>query len=206
MGLISLLQNHPATFFLLVIPLLYSVILHEMAHGLVAWAYGDTTAKRAGRLTLNPLPHIDPLGAIMLLFVGFGWAKPVPVNYGHLKNSKLAVIVVSLAGCFTNIAIATFFIFLLRFPVVQSQETLATIAVVAARINIALGAFNLLPIPPLDGSRVVTVFLPPRIQMLSARYERFGFVLLIALLYFGLLTPAIRFVEGIIYRGMGWFF
>jgi Zn-dependent protease len=193
-------------FLLLALPLLYSVILHEISHGWVALWFGDRTAKQAGRLTLNPMSHLDPIGSLMLLFVGFGWAKPVPVNYAQLRNSKTAIIAVSLAGCLTNIALAAFFILLLQFQTVRSNEILTMICSVAAHINIILGAFNLIPIPPLDGSRVVMEFLPARIRTLSARYERYGFFLILVLLYTGRLTPAIRFVERLIYRMIAWLF
>ena len=116
------------------------------------------------------------------------------------KNSKTAIIAVSLAGCLTNIALAVFFLFLIRFETVRSHGVLALICIVAARINTVLAAFNLLPIPPLDGSRVVLAFLPEKIQMLSARFERFGLLLLMALLYLGVLSPAIRFIESVIQR------
>jgi Zn-dependent protease len=200
MGLITLLRQQPAAFFLLVIPLLYSVILHEISHGLVALWFGDRTAKQAGRLTLNPLPHIDPLGALLLFFVGFGWARPVPVNYERLKDSKMAIIAVSLAGCLTNIALAALFLFLIRLEAIRSHEILVVLCVVAARINTVLAAFNLIPIPPLDGSRVVMVFLPAKIQMLSARFERLGLLVLMVLLYTGVLSPVIRFIESVIQR------
>ena len=191
------------TFLVLVVPLLYSIILHEVAHGVVALWFGDPTAKRAGRLTLNPVPHIDPLGALMLLFVGFGWARPVPVNYAQLKNGKAGMIAVALSGCLANIVLAAVFVSLLQFPAVRSNGSLATICAMAAQINIVLGAFNLIPIPPLDGSRVAMAFLPSRVQMLFARFERFGFFLILALLYMGFLSPVIRFIERGIYQGIG---
>jgi Zn-dependent protease len=202
----SLLRTEPLTFFLLVIPLLYSVVLHEIAHGVVALWFGDKTAQQAGRLTLNPVPHVDPFGALMLFFVGFGWAKPVPVNYAQLRHSKTAMIAVSLAGCFTNIALAVLCIVLLQFDTVRAHGSLALVLSVAARITILLGAFNLIPIPPLDGSRVVTAFLPPPLQRLSARFERAGFLVIIALLYLGVLSPVARFLEGAIFRAISFFF
>ena len=200
MGLLSLLRNDPLAFFLLVIPLLYSIIFHEMAHGLVALWFGDKTAKDAGRLTLNPMAHLDPMGMLMLFFVGFGWAKPVPVNYAQLKNQRAGLISVSLAGCFTNIVIATLAIFLLRFQAVQANVTLSRIFSITARINVVLGAFNLIPIPPLDGSKVLMGFLPRNIRMNFAKLEPYGFFIIIALLFTGFLSPVINFMEGIIYR------
>jgi len=199
MGLMSLLMNNPGAFFLLVIPLLYSIILHEIAHGLVALWFGDKTAKYSGRLTLNPIPHLDPMGLLMLFIAGFGWAKPVPVNYTQLKNSRAGLISVSLAGCFTNIAIASLAIFLLQFQAVRANVTLSMIFSVTARINIMLAAFNLIPIPPLDGSKVVMGFLSKNTQMSFAKLEPYGFFIIIALLFTGLLSPVIHFMEGIIY-------
>jgi Zn-dependent protease len=202
MGLISLLTNQPAAFVLLVIPLLYSVILHEMAHGWAALAFGDRTAKDAGRLTLNPLPHLDPIGSLLILLVGFGWAKPVPVNYAQLRGGKAAIVAVALAGCLTNIGLAVIFLLLLQFQPVQSNQILAAVCVIAARINIMLGAFNLLPIPPLDGSRALMPFLPVPFRTLFARLERFGLILIVALLYTGALSPATRILESLIYRAI----
>ena len=199
MGLMSVLMNNPAAFFLLVIPLLYSIIFHEIAHGLVALWFGDKTAKDSGRLTLNPMPHLDPMGMLMLFFAGFGWAKPVPVNYAQLKNSRVGLISVSLAGCFTNIAIAALAIFLLQFQAVQANVTLLKILSITARINVVLGAFNLIPIPPLDGSKVVMGFLSKNTQMSFAKLEPYGFFIIIALLFTGLLSPVIHFMEGTIY-------
>ena len=198
MGLLSLLRNDPLTFFLLVIPLLYSIILHEIAHGLVALWFGDKTAKNAGRLTFNPMAHLEPMGMLMLFFVGFGWAKPVPVNYARFKNSRAGLIAVSLAGCFTNIVIATLAIFLLQFQAVQANATLSTIFAITAKINVVLGAFNLIPIPPLDGSKVLMGFFPRNIQMNFAKLEPYGFFIIIALLFTGFLSPVIHLLEGII--------
>ena len=146
MGLLSLLLRNPAAFILLVIPLLYSVIFHELAHGLVASWFGDDTAKNAGRLSLNPMSHLDPIGTLMLFVVGFGWAKPVPVDYYRLNHTRFGLIAVSLAGCATNILLAMAAIFLLQFPFINSDSLFLSILTIVARINIILGAFNLIPI------------------------------------------------------------
>src|SRR5687768_15514766 len=106
MGLLDLLKSDPALFVALAVLLLYSIIAHEVAHGWTAGLFGDDTARRFGRLTLNPVPHIDPIGLLMLFVVGFGWAKPVPVNYGNLRGSRVAIATVALAGPLTNIVIA----------------------------------------------------------------------------------------------------
>jgi Zn-dependent protease len=203
MGLLSLLLRDPVTFFVLAVLLLYSVIAHEVAHGLVALRFGDDTAKNAGRLSLNPLLHIDPLGALALFVVGFGWAKPVPVNYGKLRNSRLALIAVSLAGCAANILIATVAIFLLQFAAIADRPIAGQTLGIVARINIILGAFNLIPIPPLDGSKVLTGFLPHNAQRSLARLEPYGFFILVALLFTGLLDPVIHTVQRLIVALIG---
>ena len=206
MGLFSLLMNKPVMFLLLAIPLLYSVILHEIAHGLVASWCGDNTARYSGRLTLNPMAHLDPVGTLMLVFIGFGWAKPVPVNYNNLGNTRLGVVSVALAGCVTNILIAIVALFLMRFQVINTNSALSTILSIVARINIILAAFNLIPIPPLDGSRILMEFLPRNAQSTLARIEPYGFFIIVILLYTGILYPAIDFIENIIYGFFSIFF
>lgn len=195
--MITLLFSSPVAFLLLVIPLLYSIIAHELAHGTTAFMFGDDTAKNTGRLSLNPLVHLDTLGTISLFLVGFGWARPVPINFWKLKNSKLAIILVSLAGCFTNIIIAIIALFIFKnFRLFGSL--FGSILIVIARINIILGSFNLLPIPPLDGSRIVMTISPPKIQRTLASIEPFGFFILIFLLLTGLLEPLIRLIQNMI--------
>lgn len=200
MGLIQLLFSDPLLFIAVAVLLLYSIIAHEVAHGFVALLFGDTTAKRYGRLTLDPLPHIDPIGTLALFFVGFGWAKPVPVNYDALGNSRLALISVSLAGCITNILIAFVAIFLLQLPSVASNPAVVNLLSIVARINVILGAFNLIPIPPLDGSKVLMAFLPLRTQQTLAEYEQYGFYILIILLFTGVLNPVITVLQNAIYN------
>jgi Zn-dependent protease len=191
MGLIGLLFREPLAFVLLVVPLLYSVIAHEVAHGWVAYLFGDDTARHSGRLSPNPLVHLDPMGTLMLFIVGFGWAKPVPVNYHNLKNVRLGLITVSLAGCVANILIATTAIFLLQFQHIAMNPFAASVLIVLARVNIILGAFNLIPIPPLDGSKILMGFLPSQAQLHFARLEPYGLFILVFLLFTGLLNPVI---------------
>jgi len=198
MGLITLLLKNPVMFVVLAIPLLYSVIAHEVAHGWVAYLFGDNTAKHSGRLTFNPAVHLDPMGTLALFFVGFGWAKPVPVNYANLKNFRLGLICVALAGCVTNILIATIALSLLRIGTISANPLAVTVLFVVARVNIILGAFNLIPIPPLDGSKVLMGFLPFETQRVLASIEPYGFFVLIFLLFTGLLSPVIGFVQNII--------
>jgi len=206
MGLLSLLFSNPAAFAILAVTLLYSVILHEIAHGWVARLFGDDTAWRYGRLTLNPVSHLDPIGTLMLFLVGFGWAKPVPVDYYRLKSSRFGFFSVALAGCATNIFIATIALVFLQFGAVNENSVLATILPVVTRINIILGAFNLIPIPPLDGSKILMSFLPLNAQEKLARLEPYGFFILIFLLFSGLLNPVIIFMQSLIYGFIGLLF
>lgn len=198
MGLISLLFSNPISFFILAVILIFSIIAHEVAHGWVAKLFGDDTAFLSGRLTLNPLSHLDPIGTIMLFFVGFGWAKPVPVNYYKISNNRFGLFSVSLAGCATNILIATIALALLHFEAVGSNIFLSAALPIVVRINIILGAFNLIPIPPLDGSKILMSFLPRKAQESLAMVEPYGFFILIFLLFTGLLNPVIIFMYNMI--------
>ncbi len=198
MGLASLLFKDPVAFLLLAIPLLYSIILHEISHGWVAYLFGDDTAKRTGRLSLNPLVHLDPVGTLALFLVGFGWAKPVPVVYSNLRNFRLGLICVSLAGCVTNIAVATTSILLLQFKAISANPMAAIVLVVMAKINIILGAFNLIPIPPLDGSRILLGILPEKGQGVLMKIEPYGMLIIFGLLFTGILNPIIISVQNII--------
>lgn len=196
--LLSLLFREPIAFLALVIPLLYSIILHEVSHGWMALALGDDTAKTAGRLSLNPLKHLDPAGTLALLIVGFGWAKPVPVDYSKLRNLRSGIMLVSFAGCLMNILIATAALLLLQLDGVASNNFIAAVLLVFARINILLGALNLIPIPPLDGSRMLLAALPPRGQMALIKIEPYGMFILFALIFTGLLDPVVSFMENAI--------
>lgn len=199
MGLISLLFTNPALFVTLAVLLLYSIIAHEVAHGWVACLFGDDTAKLSGRLTLNPAPHFDPLGTLMLFIVGFGWARPVPVDYSRLRNTRLGLFSVSLAGCAANILIAVAGIFFLQWENIRMHSVLVTALSILVRINIILAALNLIPIPPLDGSKILMSFLPSGMRAGFERFEPYGFPLLILLLLTGLLNPVIVFMQNLIY-------
>ena len=203
MGLLSVLLKDPITFIFLAVPLGFSVIAHEVAHGWVALLFGDDTAKQSGRLSLNPMLHLDLIGTIALFIVGFGWAKPVPVNYNKLSRSRAALISVSLAGCVTNILIATIAVFLLHLQWVGANNSLAQILMLVARINTILGALNLIPIPPLDGSKVLMAFLPYEAKENLRRLEPYGFFILIFLLFTGILTPVIALVQKLIFAFIG---
>ena len=195
--------------------LIFSVVIHEVSHGVVASLLGDPTAKQAGRLTLNPIPHIDPIGSVILPFmlavfsgiagggIIFGWAKPVPVNTQNLKNQRYGPSLVSIAGPIANLAVALVFGLALRFiPVYQFSEALALIFSAIVRLNILLAVFNLLPIPPLDGSHVLFSFLPRSMDSVRAFLLSYGFILLLLVILFfsDFLSPAIqglyRFIVG----------
>jgi Zn-dependent protease len=184
-----------------ILPVLVAVVFHEVAHGYVAHGLGDDTAKRAGRLTLNPLPHIDPIGSValpLLLLVTnagflFGWAKPVPVDFARLRQPKRDMVLVAAAGPLTNFALAAASALVFRAVTaggVQGQEALFErllfpVAMIAQRsvlMNVFLGVFNLIPIPPLDGGRVLTGLLPTDLARRFARIEPFGFLILLLLL------------------------
>ncbi|MCM8819342.1 MAG: site-2 protease family protein [Candidatus Omnitrophica bacterium] len=192
MGLINVLFANPIVFVILVPLLIYSVVMHEIAHAWVAFIFKDDTAKYYGRLSLNPLRHIDIGGLLMLFLFGFGWAKPVPINYINLKNSRLALFSVAIAGCLMNFIIAILSIFFLQFPFVRNNFLLASIFFILARINITLSAFNIIPIPPLDGSKIFFSFLPEKFQYTFAKFEIFGFFILIILLWTKALEPVIE--------------
>jgi len=198
MGLLNLLLKDPVAFILIAIPLLYAVIFHELAHGWVAYRLGDDTAKSLGRLSLNPLKHLDPLGTLMLFIFGFGWAKPVPVNFSLLRDRRMGMIWVSAAGIVTNIIMAFLAMFVTRLLSPAPSSMPAVLLYYFAQINIILAAFNLIPIPPLDGSKILMGMASPNVQNMLFRIERYGFVIIIALLYFGVLNPVIAFFRWMI--------
>jgi Zn-dependent protease len=198
MGLLGLLTNDPIAFLILVIPLLYSVVIHEVAHGWVAYRMGDPTARRMGRLSLNPLKHLDVVGTLMLFLAGFGWAKPVPVNLNNIPNRRKGLIFVSSAGILANILFAFGALLIYRLLRLSSVGLGAVIVFTVAHINITLASLNLIPIPPLDGSKILMGFAPGNIRHFLARLEPYGFFILIGLLYLGLLDSFIGFFRGIL--------
>ena len=198
MGILNLLIKDPAAFILLAVPLLYSIILHELAHGWVADKMGDPTAKWLGRLSLNPLRHLDPIGTIMLFVFGFGWAKPVPVNFNNLRDHRKGLLLVSSAGIAVNMALAFLAFLLSRLLSPSPDGMIATLLFYLAQINIMLASFNLIPIPPLDGSKILMGFMSGNFQHLFARLEPYGFFIIIGLLYLGALNPLIAFFRWMI--------
>lgn len=181
--------------------ILFSIVIHEVSHGLAAWGLGDRTAKDAGRLTLNPLKHIDPFWTVLLPAVlyfstggrfALGMAKPVPVNFNRLRSFRRDSILVSLAGPASNLLVA----FLLA-KVWQHAEHAKLVQ--AAYLNIGLAVFNLIPVPPLDGSRVVSAFLPYRFYDLYSRLEKIGFAVIAVLYMTGILMKVV--IPGVQYFG-----
>ena len=180
---------------------LLAISVHEMAHGFVAYKLGDPTAKSMGRLSLNPLKHLDPIGAICMLLFGFGWAKPVMVNPYYFKNIKRDTALVSLGGPLSNFILAFIGIAVYKILIVCNTPLNAFTNIVVVflanfiYLNIGLGTFNLLPIPPLDGSKIFLPLLPKRLYYDIMQYERLGWLVLVAALSTGVLTPILSTVQ-----------
>ena len=218
LGSYQLLVTDPASFVrlavLVVFSLLLAVTVHEFSHALVANGLGDTTARRLGRLTLNPIRHLDPSGSIMLLVAGFGWGKPVPVNQERLSQGPLGLAMVAAAGPLSNLVVA----FLLAAPIkagllgwsspslsratyVMSgglREGMSDILSIVIFMNILLAVFNQIPLPPLDGSKLVKGLLPGHLASGYARWERYGPLLLV-----GLIVSDYFFDTGILWSVLG---
>jgi Zn-dependent protease len=190
----------PVTTLVIVLIVLISVVIHEVAHGYVALWLGDTTAYYDGRLTLNPLKHLDPFGSVLLPLilsfsgVVFGWAKPVPYNPYNLRNRRLGEPLVALAGPVSNILLAIIFGLLIRF--VPLDSAMLFIAASIVQVNIVLAVFNMIPIPPLDGSKILFALFPKQYGPLRATLEQWGMVLVILFIVFlwHLMTPVVSFV------------
>ena len=184
-------------FIFLIIILIFSVIIHEIAHGSVAYYLGDPTAKYAGRLTMNPLKHLDPVGsvivpvflAIMAQVTGsgiiFGWAKPVPINPHNFRDQKYGSLKVALAGPLSNLSVALFFGLVLRFvPQILSIPGLVVIFSYIVYINILLAIFNLIPVPPLDGSHILFALLPYQARQIQVFLRQFGMFIILFIIFF----------------------
>jgi Zn-dependent protease len=193
--------------------ILAALTFHEYAHGWVADKLGDPTARLSGRLTFNPLAHLDPIGTLALIFSPVGWAKPVPVNFNNLRHPRRDMIWVAAAGPGANLILAAVSAWSLRLfeggGAIVESSWLAGLATplylmlqVSVLINVALAIFNLLPLPPLDGGRIVSGLLPPRQAASYGRLERYGFVILLVLIFSGavdrLIWPPIALVAGLL--------
>lgn len=199
-----------------IVILIISVIIHEIAHGYVALRLGDPTAKNLGRLSLNPISHIDLIGTILLpglLIISgapflFGWAKPVPINTRYFTNPLKGMMLVAIAGPLSNISIAMILSLCLKFAIVilptqsTALETIAQLVILGAGLNIALAIFNMIPIPPLDGSRVLAYIASSSLRDVLNRIEPYGFVIILVLAYINafdiilptLITPILRWI------------
>ena len=187
--------------------------IHETCHGLAAYALGDPTAKRAHRLSLNPLRHIDWLGLLMMVVAGFGWAKPVPVNPNYFKKPKQGMAVTALAGPVSNLLLAILLLLIARGVYIRAaltgsfSATWFAFLLDTASLSVGLGLFNLVPIPPLDGSKVLAVLLPDRAYDWLMHYERFGMLVLVMVISVGIgsnaLDGAIRWTFTMLCRLVG---
>lgn len=183
-----------------IIPLIFAIVVHEVAHGWVALQLGDDTAYQVGRLTLNPLKHIDPIGTILVPLVliltlgfAFGWAKPVPVNFNKLHKQRRDTALVAAAGPFANFLMAIVWLVIAKFASLLPgslsiiTSTLIYMSMFGVLINAILMVFNLIPIPPTDGGRIATSLLPPRIGYGLSRIEPYGLVIIVVLIFSGVI-------------------
>ena len=197
---------------------LITLTVHEYAHGYVAYKLGDPTAKMMGRLTPNPVKHLDPVGFLMMVFVGFGWAKPVMINARNFKNPKKGMAISASAGPASNLIMAVIgvLIYEILFRIFVNAEIFNSFAASAltffgyfTMLNVWFAVFNLLPVPPLDGSRIVTYFLPPKLGYYYSYVERYGIIVLMILIikipyipFTGILRPLLNIMTGLILNGI----
>lgn len=220
-GFTQFLQNMDwsgmAEFLLMALAVLLCLTVHEVSHGLAAYALGDPTAKSQNRLSLNPLRHLDPFGTLMMLVAGFGWAKPVPVDMRYFKKPKVGMAVTALAGPASNFVLAYGAVLLYAglFPLYlrgswAGWSYLIHFLSLLASLSVGLGIFNLVPIPPLDGSKILEGILPDQIYYTILRYERYGMIALMLILWSGVasypLHAARSWVLNVMMEGSGWLF
>lgn len=187
-----------------VIPSLICITLHELSHGFIAYKLGDDTAQRMGRLSLNPIKHLDPMGLLMMLIFHVGWAKPVPVNMYRFKNPKRGMALTAIAGPLSNIVISIVFLFIFGLSYIPLGKTqvgtyFLSMIELTAYISIGLAVFNLLPVPPLDGSKVLFSLIRDENYYKLMRYERYGSLLMFALVATGILGKPLSLLISSIY-------
>lgn len=190
-----------------ILPALICITLHELSHGLVAYKLGDDTAKKRGRLTLNPLKHLDITGLLMLLVFRVGWAKPVPVNMYQFKNPKRGMAITALAGPVSNVLIAVVFLFLFGAVYIPLCESAAGVYILGmiqmtAFISLGLAIFNLIPVPPLDGSKVLFSVISDDAYRKLMRYERYGMIAMVVLMATGILGRPLSAAISAVYQAL----
>ena len=210
MGLIELVRIDPMAFVLVAVTLVFALSLHEYAHALAADLQGDRLPRAMGRLSLNPMRHLDPFGTLMILIAGFGWAKPVEFRPSALSSKRFGAAIVALAGPVTNLLLAIVaafaFVALGEAGSIVRGDTLADFFTYFITINVFLAVFNLIPLPPLDGSRLLTIFLPPSKQNIIYFLDKYGFMILILIVLLGgftILDPVIEWTLDLVLRIAG---
>ena len=181
-----LFRLQPEVLALLIPVLLFALVFHEFSHGWVAYKLGDPTAKHQGRLTLNPIAHLDPFGSLMILFVGFGWAKPVPVDSRYLANPRVDMMKIAFAGPASNLLLALISGILIR--ITGYMGPLTSMLILFTQINISLAVFNMIPIPPLDGSQIFSGLMIRKNPNLVMQLQMYGPQILMCLILFGMFT------------------
>jgi len=205
-----LLRDHPQTFVAFLITVVVAITVHEFSHAAVATFEGDRTPRYQGRLTLNPLAHLDVFGSVMLVIAGFGWGKPVQFNPQQLRSRRAGAALVGLAGPASNflLALLSALILRVRYPTIDSALSggfTVVLLTTFVSLNVVLGVFNLLPLPPLDGSRLLSIVLPPERQGIVYFLDQYGIFILIGLLLLApnTLNPFFNRIEGGIYHLVG---
>jgi len=198
--MLNFLLTEPLFFFAWLAAIVISISVHEASHALAAYQQGDSTAKDLGRLTLNPFSHLDPWGTLFLVLAGFGWGRPVPFNPHSLRSGKWGPAIVSLAGPASNIVLAVIFALVLKFLALGSDLTstngLVILTKALLQINIVLAVFNLLPLPPLDGSKLLLAIMPARYLGWYENLEKYSLYILIAFILFG--SMILRFLVALL--------